>query len=294
MGPRDGLQNEKQTVPLATKLELIDRLAAAGLREIEATSFVSPEVGAADGRPRRVDARAAAPPRACATGADAEPAGLRSGDGRGCRPRGGVRRGVEKLLAQRTSTARSPRSIERFLPVMAAARAAAQGACAMSCAHRLPLRRRHRAAAGGEVCERLMRHRLPEVSLGDTIGVGTPASVQRMLERWPRRAVGAAGRPLSTTPTAWRWPTCMPPTVRAALLRRSVAGLGGCPYAKGATGNVATEDVVYLLHGLGATPASTWTPGGHGRNGSAPSSAAPPASRVGRALIAKRAEGGSA
>ena len=105
-----------------------------------------------------------------------------------------------------------------------------------------------------EVAARLHEIGCYEVSLGDTIGVGTPASVLRMLEAVADARAGERSWPATTTtPTAWRWPTCMRPTSSAcACFDSSVAGLGGCPYAKGATGNVATEDVVYLLHGLGA------------------------------------------
>ena len=130
-----------------------------------------------------------------------------------------------------------------------------------------------------------------EVSLGDTIGIGTPA-----VDRAHARRGGAHGcrcrrsPATTTTPTAWRWPTCTPRyEYGVRVFDSSVGGLGGCPYANGASGNVATEDVVYLLHGIGVdtgvdlerlVDCSAWISATLGRA---------PASRVAQAMLAKRA-----
>ena len=181
-------------------------------------------------------------------------------------------------------------SIDRFLPVMAAARergVAVRGyvSCVVACPYEGPVA----PAKVAEVAQRLMDIGCEEVSLGDTIGVGTPATVLRMLE--------ACARSVSIDKLAGHYHDTYGMAVANVFasyqfgLRcfdASVGGLGGCPYAKGATGNVATEDVVYLLHGIGAdtgidldrlVDCAAWISDQLGRS---------PASRVGRALLAKR------
>ena len=130
-----------------------------------------------------------------------------------------------------------------------------------------------------------------EISLGDTIGVGTPGKVQR--DDRGGRARGAGGersRCTSTTPTARRSPTSTPRwRCGVATFDSSVAGLGGCPYAKGATGNVATEDVVYMLDGLGIETGVDLDEAVRGRRFICDALGREPTSKVAKALAAKRA-----
>ncbi|MET1113772.1 MAG: hydroxymethylglutaryl-CoA lyase [Comamonas sp.] len=252
VGPRDGLQNEKQTVPAAVKIELVHRLQAAGLREIEVTSFVSPKWVPQMADNAEVMAGIARQP--------------------------GVRysvltpnlRGFESALASRpdeivvfaaASEAFSLRnincsiaeSIERFAPVVEAARAAGiyvRGA--MSCTVGCPYEGEIDPARVGYLAGLMKGIGVQHVGVADTIGVGTPLKVQRALEATlahfdindiSGHFHDTYGQALANTLASlelgvWQFDT-------------SVAGLGGCPYAKGATGNVATEDVVYLLQGMG-------------------------------------------
>ena len=147
-----------------------------------------------------------------------------------------------------------------------------------------------------EVAERLADIGCYEVSLGDTIGVGTPASVQRMLRSGGRARAGRSAWPATTTtPTAWRVANVYASyEFGLRAFDTSVGGLGGCPYAKGATGNVATEDVVYLLHGLGIdTGIDLDALVDCAALDQRSNSAGRTASRVARALLAKRAGGGA-
>ena len=252
VGPRDGLQNEPTPVPTAVKVELVHRLQAAGLKEIEVTSFVSPKWV-----PQMADA-----------------AEVMAGITR----RPGVRysvltpnlQGFEAALASRpdevvvfasASEAFSQRnincsiaqSIERFAPVVQAARAHGidvRGAmsCTVGCPYEGDVDPDRVAYLAGLMQGIGVQH----IGVADTIGVGTPLKVQRAIEAARQHYAldnisghfhDTYGQALANTLAAlqlgvWQFDT-------------SVAGLGGCPYAKGATGNVATEDVVYLLHGMG-------------------------------------------
>ncbi|HOM12669.1 MAG TPA: hydroxymethylglutaryl-CoA lyase [Rubrivivax sp.] len=292
MGPRDGLQNEQQLVPLAIKLELIERLAAAGLREIEATSFVSPkwvpqmadhaELMRSLRRHPGVDYPVLTPnlqgfEAALAAGADHV----------------AVFAAASEAFSKKNINCSIAESITRFLPVMTAARAAGVKVRGyVSCVIGCPYEGAVAPAKVAEVAQRLADIGCHEVSLGDTIGVGTPASVQRMLEavaaKLPLQQLAGHyhdtyGMAVANVYASYRF------GLRA--FDASVGGLGGCPYAKGATGNVATEDVVYLLHGLGAdtgieldalVDVAGWISAQLGRE---------PASRVARAVAAKRSGG---
>lgn len=252
VGPRDGLQNEKQTVPAATKIELVHRLQTAGLREIEVTSFVSPkwvpqmadnaEVMA--GLQRQAGVRyAVLTPNL--KGWEAAAA---------TRPDEIVVFGAaSEAFSQKNINCSIAESIERFAPVVAAARAAGvkvRGAisCAVGCPYEGAI-----APERVELVARLMAGiGVQHVGVADTIGVGTPRQVQRAVEAALRHfpLAEVSGHFHDTYGMALA-------NVYASLelgihtFDASVSGLGGCPYAKGATGNVATEDVVYLLHGLG-------------------------------------------
>ena len=289
MGPRDGLQNEKQVVPLATKLQLIDRLADAGLREIEATSFVSPtwvpQMGDHAELMRTLKRRAGVSYPVLTPNLQGFEAARAAGADQVA-----VFAAASEAFSKKNINCSIAESIDRFLPVMAAAREAGikvRGyvSCVIACPYEGPVA----PAKVAEVAARLADIGCDEVSLGDTIGVGTPASVQRMLQACARvlpveRLAGhyhdTYGMAVANVAASYQF--------GLRCFDASVGGLGGCPYAKGATGNVATEDVVYLLHGLGATTGidldalvdvAAWISSQLGRE---------PASRVSRALLAKR------
>ena len=252
VGPRDGLQNEKQPVPAAVKIELVHRLQDAGLKEIEATSFVSPKwvpqmADAAEvmaGIQRRGDVRYSV----LTPNLKGFEAALLS------KPDEIVVFGAAtEAFSQRNINCSIAESIERFRPVVAAARAAGiyvRGAisCAVGCPYEGEV-----PPSQVELVARLMKDiGVQHIGVADTIGVATPLKVQRAMEAALRHYSLADisghfhdtyGQALANTLIClqmgvWQFDT-------------SVAGLGGCPYAKGATGNVATEDVVYLLHGMG-------------------------------------------
>ena len=290
VGPRDGLQNEKQFVDTAVKIELVNRLSVAGFPNVEAASFVSPKWV-----PQMAD------------GTDLM-AGITRRPGTVYSALTPNLRGFESALAARAdevvifaaaSEAFSQRnincsiaeSIARFEPVAAAAKSAGlrlRGS--ISCALGCPYQGETPIAAVVDVAERLLRLGCDEIDVADTIGVGTAAQVGRVL-----RAVGqvadlgaqVSGHFHDTYGQALA-------NILAALdcgvriFHSSVAGLGGCPYAKGATGNVATEDVLYLLHGQGlhtgvdldaVVDIGQWISERIGR---------PNASRAGRALALKK------
>ena len=252
VGPRDGLQNEKSQVPAAVKIELVHRLQNAGLKEIEVTSFVSakwvPQMADAldvmAGIQRQSDVRySVLTPNM--TGFNA--AAISKPD------EIVVFAAASEAFSQRNINCSIAESIERFAPVVAAAKAAGiytRGAisCAVGCPYEGDI-----AAERVEMVARLMAGiGVQHIGVADTIGVGTPLKVQRAIEAALKHYAIADvsghfhdtyGQALGNTLAAmqmgvWQFDT-------------SIAGLGGCPYAKGATGNVATEDVVYMLHGMG-------------------------------------------
>ena len=276
-------------MPLATKLELIERLAAAGLREIEATSFVSPkwvpQMGDHDALMRALPRRAGVSYPVLTPNLQGFHAAMEAGADYVA-----VFAAASEAFSKKNINCSIAESIERFLPVMAEARdRGVKVRGYVSCVIACPYEGAVAPAKVAEVAQRLVDIGCHEVSLGDTIGVGTPASVQRMLEavaaRVPlQRLAGhyhdTYGMAVANVHASYQF------GLRA--FDASVGGLGGCPYAKGATGNVATEDLVYLLHGLGTdtgidldalVDVASWISSQLGRE---------PASRVARALLAKR------
>jgi hydroxymethylglutaryl-CoA lyase len=289
VGPRDGLQNEKQPVPAAIKIELVHRLQAAGLKEIEVTSYVSPKWV-----PQMADNHAVM------QGIERQP-GVRysvlTPNLKGFeaalldRPNEIVVFGAaSEAFSQKNINCSIAESIERFAPVVAAAKVAGiyvRGAmsCAVGCPYEGEVPPERVAYLAGLMKGIGVQH----IGVADTIGVGTPGKVQAAIEATLKHFAlddisghfhDTYGQALANTLAAlelgvWQFDT-------------SVAGLGGCPYAKGATGNVATEDVVYLLHGMGIetgidldalVDAGAWISEQLGR---------PSGSRAARALLAKR------
>jgi hydroxymethylglutaryl-CoA lyase len=252
VGPRDGLQNEKAIVPTPAKVELIDRLSAAGLPCIEATSFVSPkwvpqladaaEVMAAIDRKPGVRYPVLVPnlqgyERAIAAGARDI----------------AVFTAASETFNRRNTNAGIDESLERFAPVMERARAdgvAVRGyvSTVLGCPYQgeVPL------ADVVRVARALHAMGCSEVSLGDTIGTGTPVKARAML------LAVAADVPMDALAVHFHdtYGQALPNLLACleegvAVVDSSVSGTGGCPYARGASGNVATEDVVYMLHGMG-------------------------------------------
>ena len=252
VGPRDGLQNEKRFVPTEVKVALVHRLQDAGLKEIEVTSFVSPKwvpqmADAADvmaliERKPGVRYSVLTPNmRGFKAAVDSQPDEIV------------VFGAASEAFSQRNINCSIAESVERFAPVVESARAKGiyvRGAisCAVGCPYEgdVPPER-------VELVARLMKQiGVQHLGVADTIGVGTPMKVRRAmeaaLEHYSLDDISGHfhdtyGQALANTLASlelgiWQYDT-------------SSAGLGGCPYAKGATGNVATEDLVYMLHGMG-------------------------------------------
>jgi hydroxymethylglutaryl-CoA lyase len=252
VGARDGLQNEKMIVPTPVKIELIDRLSATGLQTIEATSFVSPKW-----IPQLADAAEVY------TAIKKKP-GVRypvlvpnlQGYER-ARAVGAMEIAVfiaaSEAFNRKNVNASIDESIERFMPVLERAKAdgvAVRGyvSTVLGC----PYQGKVEVADVVRVAKRLLDLGCYEISLGDTIGIGTPAKARDMLASVAQAVPIAAlavhfhdtrGQALANILA------CL--ELGVAVIDASVSGAGGCPYARGATGNVATEDVAYMLHGMG-------------------------------------------
>lgn len=290
VGPRDGLQNEAQIVPAATKIALIERLAEAGLSAIEAGSFVSPKWVPQMANTAAVLAGLTRRPGVSYPVLVPNLRGFEAA----------LAAGVEEIaifgaasesFSRRNINCSIAESLERFAPVAEAARRhgiRVRGyiSCIVDCPYEGPIA----PGAVAEVAAKLGAMGCYEISLGDTIGTGTPARIQAMiaavaaripLERLAVHFHDTYGQALANILASLE--------LGVAAIDSSVAGLGGCPYAKGATGNVASEDVLYLLDGLGIrtgvdlaglAAAGRFISGVLGRE---------PASKVARALAAKAA-----
>lgn len=252
VGPRDGLQNEARSVPTATKVELIDRLGAAGLRAIEATAFVSPKWVPQMADAAEVMAALSRRPGVRYPVLVPNLKGLEAALAAGA-TEVAVFAAASESFSQRNINCSIAESLARFESVMAAARAAGvQVRGYVSCALGCPYEGEIDPAAVARVAAALAEMGCYEVSLGDTIGVGTPGKTRRMLE--------AVMKALPVERLAGHYHDTYGMAIAniyaslelgVAVFDASVSGLGGCPYAKGASGNVATEDVVYLMNGLG-------------------------------------------
>jgi hydroxymethylglutaryl-CoA lyase len=289
VGPRDGLQNEKEALATSHKIELVQRLQAAGLKEIEVTSFVSPKwvPQMADGAAvmAAIERRTGVRYSVLVPNMKGLEAALPT------RPDEVVVFGAaSEAFSQRNINCSIAESIERFRPVVAAARAAGvKVRCAISCALGCP----YQGEVSLDEVERVVRLMkeigVQHVGVADTIGVGTPrrarAALERALKHFPLAEVSGHFHDTYGQALANIY-ACLELGVHN--FDASVAGLGGCPYAKGATGNVATEDVVFMLNGLGIdtgidldalVDAGAFISGVLGRA---------PISRAGKALLSKR------
>jgi len=252
VGPRDGLQAERQIVPAAGKIALIDRLSRSGLTHIEAASFVSPkwvpqmadaaEVMAGIIRAPNVDYPVLTPNMKGYEAARAAGATTVAIFG-----------AASETFSQKNINCSIAESLDRFAPVCeAAARDGVRVRGYVSCVVACPYEGRIDPHAVADVGSRMIGMGCYEISLGDTIGVATPADTMRLLDVVIGRVDAAQlavhfhdtyGQALANILTSLEYGIT---TVDA-----SVGGLGGCPYAPGASGNVATEDVLYMLNGLG-------------------------------------------
>jgi len=252
VGPRDGLQNEARSVPTAVKIELISRLAEAGLPAVEATAFVSPKWVPQMADHAEVMAGIRKKPGVAYPVLVPNMKGLEAARAAGAMEIA-VFGAASETFSRKNINCSIAESLERFAPVVKAARASRMRvrgyiSCALGCPYEGEVKPRAVAA----LAEKLYAMGCYEISLGDTIGVGTPGKTRAMIEAVAKKVpIGKlAGHYHDTYGQALA-------NIYASLeagvktFDSSVAGLGGCPYAKGATGNVATEDVVYMMNGLG-------------------------------------------
>jgi hydroxymethylglutaryl-CoA lyase len=290
VGPRDGLQNEKQMIPAEVKVELVDRLTDAGFRAIEVTSFVSPKwvPQMADGA--EVMARIRRKPGVVYSVLVPNMKGFEA-----ALPAGPdeivVFGAASEAFSQKNINCSIAESIERFRPVVTAARERGiHTRGAISCALGCPYQGEVKPEAVGYVARLMKEIGVQHCGVADTIGVGTPRATQAAMEAALAHyeLADVSGHFHDTYGQAiGNIYACL--EMGISIFDTSVAGLGGCPYAKGATGNVATEDVLYLLQGLGidtgvdlgkVVAAGQWVSGILGRKAFA---------RAGNALAAKLA-----
>jgi len=290
VGPRDGLQNEKAPVTTAQKIELIDRLSETGLQSVEAAAFVSPKwvpqmadsaaVMAGIARKPGVSYPVLAPNMKGLEGALA--ANATEVAIFGAASESFSKRNINKSIAE---------SLETFRPV--AERALDENVKVrgyISCVLGCPYEGSVAPEAVAEVARALKEMGCYEISLGDTIGTGTPAEARKMVEavavHVPVEEIAVHFHDTYGQALANLY-ACL--ELGVAVADSSVAGLGGCPYAKGATGNVATEDVLYLLRGSGIETGVDFDAVMKAGRYISDIIGRPPASRVHRALMAKEA-----
>jgi len=290
VGPRDGLQNEKNEVPTRVKLELIERLADAGLPAVEATAFVSPKWVPQMADHTEVLEGIRRKPGVSYPVLTPNLKGFQAAHAAGA-TEVAVFGAASEAFSRKNINCSIAESLERFRPVADAARQAGvklRGyiSCVLGC----PYEGEVRPQKVAEVAAALYGMGCYEISLGDTIGTGTPGKTRAMIEAVAARVPMAKlaghyhdtyGQALANIYASLE--------LGVATFDSSVAGLGGCPYAKGASGNVATEDVVYLLNGLGihtgvdldkVVDIGQWICAAIGKE---------PASKAGKAIAAKKA-----
>ena len=252
VGPRDGLQNEKGEVPTAVKLELIERLADAGLSAVEATAFVSPKWIPQMADHTEVLERIRRKPGVSYPVLTPNLKGFEAAKAAGA-TEVAIFGAASEAFSKKNINCSIAESLERFRPVAdAAKKSGIKVRGYLSCVVGCPYEGDVKPEKVAEVAGALYDMGCYEVSLGDTIGVGTPGRIRAMIEACAKRVPvdklaghyhDTYGQALANIYASME--------LGVATFDSSVAGLGGCPYAKGASGNVATEDVVYLLHGLG-------------------------------------------
>ena len=252
VGPRDGLQNEPGEVPTDVKIELIERLADAGLPAVEATAFVSPKWVPQMADHTEVLERVRRKPGVSYPVLTPNLKGFEAARAAGA-TEVAIFGAASEAFSKKNINCSIAESLERFKPVVDAAkkekiRVRGYVSCVLGCPYEGEINPERVADVAGALYEMGCY----EVSLGDTIGVGTPGKTQRMIEAVAKRVPMAnlAGHYHDTYGQALA-NIYASLEMGVATFDASVAGLGGCPYAAGASGNVATEDVVYMLNGLG-------------------------------------------
>jgi hydroxymethylglutaryl-CoA lyase len=289
VGPRDGLQNEKKAIATATKLELIERLAEAGCRAIEATAFVAPkwtpQMADHDAVLRGVKRRAGVAYPVLTPNLKGFQAALAAGA-----EEVAVFASASESFSRKNINCSVAESLERFMPLMQAARVAGVTVRGyVSCVLGCPYEGDVDPKAAARVAGSLFEMGCYEISLGDTIGVGAPNRVEALID-----CVGAHV-PVAALAGHFHDTYGMAAANVVAALEKgvrvfdaSVGGLGGCPYARGASGNVATEDLVWLFNRMGIetginldalVDCAVWISGVLG---------SAPASRVAQAILAQR------
>jgi hydroxymethylglutaryl-CoA lyase len=252
MGPRDGLQNESREVPTEVKIELIERLADAGLPAVEATAFVSPKWVPQMADHTEVLERIRRKPGVSYPVLTPNLKGFEAARAAGA-TEVAIFGAASEAFSKKNINCSIAESLERFRPIVSESkkfdiRVRGYVSCVLGC----PYEGEVAPARVADVAGALFDMGCYEISLGDTIGVGTPARTKMMLDACSERVPVAnlAGHYHDTYGQALA-NTYASLELGVRTFDASVAGLGGCPYAKGASGNVATEDVVYMLHGLG-------------------------------------------
>ena len=252
VGPRDGLQNEKDFVPIDVKVDLINRLTDAGFTNIESASFVSPrwiaQMAGSDEVMREIKRLPGVIYSALTPNLQGYEAALAAKAGEVV-----IFSAASEAFAQKNINCSIQESIQRFIPVVQSAKrdgllVRASISCSLGCPYQGPIEPYQVV----NVVQQMLDLGCDEIDIADTIGVGTANQVKRVYEAVFQIAPSKIfsghfhdtyGQALTNIYAALE--------MGVAIFHASVAGLGGCPYAKGATGNVATEDVLYLLHGLG-------------------------------------------
>ncbi|KAJ2015120.1 hypothetical protein GGI14_004468 [Coemansia sp. S680] len=288
VGPRDGLQNEKKLIPTETKVALINRLADTGLSAVEATSFVSPKWVPQMGDAKQVMAQITRKPGVSYPVLTPNLKGLESAIAAGAKEVA-IFGAASESFSLKNINCSIAESLARFEAVVDRAKMAGlQIRGYVSCVVGCPYEGKVAPQAVADVAKALLDMGCYEISLGDTIGVGRPREIQSMVDA-VARVVPVEQLAIHCHDTYGQALANIYASLEAGVrvVDSSVSGLGGCPYAKGATGNVATEDVVYMLEGNGFSTGvdlnklalvGQWISGELER---------PTGSRVARALLAK-------
>ncbi len=252
VGPRDGLQNEKGDVPAEVKIELVNRLTEAGFPNIEAASFVSPKWVPQMATSKEVMAGITRKPGVIYSALTPNMQGFEAALAAGANEVV-IFGAASEAFSQKNINCSIAESIERFVPVAKAAKdAGLRLRASVSTAFGCPYQGEVPLESVAYVVGRMRDLGCDEIDIADTIGVSTPHKTQAVMERAIKefRANGLAGHFHDTYGQALA-NIYASMEVGIEIFHSSVSGLGGCPYAKGATGNVATEDVIYMMNGLG-------------------------------------------
>ena len=252
VGPRDGLQNEKGDVPADVKIELVNRLTEAGFPNIEAASFVSPKWVPQMATSKEVMAGITRKPGVIYSALTPNMQGFEAALAAGANEVV-IFGAASEAFSQKNINCSIAESIERFVPVAKAAKdAGLRLRASVSTAFGCPYQGEVPLESVAYVVGRMRDLGCDEIDIADTIGVSTPLKTKAVMERAIKefRANGLAGHFHDTYGQALA-NIYASMEVGIEIFHSSVSGLGGCPYAKGATGNVATEDVIYMMNGLG-------------------------------------------